>query len=557
MTRDEQFKILGIAPTYDAREIKRAYAKAAAGIHPEEQPEEWEKLHSAYKELLKTARTMPASPKKVVQSESPKPAPPVKETKKSEEYKPQPPVNETWKPDSPKKAPETAKTETTKKKPESETIVIPDELNPEEILGMDEYDLYCAGLLEGNRSVEEVKAAARERITKESEKEAGKKAEEAAEKAARIVAEKEAKRKQLDEMKKDIEEDAEEKARKLAKKTLEKSQPATDLYNEIYRKKVAEYEGSKKMESAISGIVAQSKVYSEKEKNVKELINLLKKVPSPHASFYGKTGINEEPLQEIRKHEQYFEALDFPVFLKQFEMIIKDCYYPEKIAGELLDDITRYKAYEPVGMGVRKKKVYEEEKNQNCERLTGILTKKIAEIKELTKDKLKGEFYKGKFLTWLFRDEYNLYDYVRYGGSYKVDKGMEYFIRKDVKGYPCDMVLDGVTYHVRIINNTHKMTYVVEELMTSDYDTPEDCLTACENISDFYERNYKKHSFTRFLRQFTILMLDLLLLVAIGFLGMTILLDFFHIGMVIALAVTVIDVAFKIATVAAYDNRKR
>ena len=133
MTRDEQFKILGIAPTYDAREIKRAYAKAAAGIHPEEQPEEWEKLHSAYKELLKTARNIPtpkttttqnvsrsespkpaSSEKEITKPVTPKPVPPVKETRKTEEYKPQPPVNETWKPDSPKKAPEKAKTETTR-----------------------------------------------------------------------------------------------------------------------------------------------------------------------------------------------------------------------------------------------------------------------------------------------------------------------------------------------------------------------------------------------------------------------------------------------------------
>lgn len=49
------FRILEIEPTTDKKEIKRAYARLVKRYHPEEFPEEWEKIHGAYEQALKIA----------------------------------------------------------------------------------------------------------------------------------------------------------------------------------------------------------------------------------------------------------------------------------------------------------------------------------------------------------------------------------------------------------------------------------------------------------------------------------------------------------------------
>lgn len=49
------FRILEIEPTTDKKEIKRAYARLVKRYHPEEFPEEWEKIHDAYEQALKIA----------------------------------------------------------------------------------------------------------------------------------------------------------------------------------------------------------------------------------------------------------------------------------------------------------------------------------------------------------------------------------------------------------------------------------------------------------------------------------------------------------------------
>ena len=46
---------LGIDPTRDKREIKRAYAKMAARYHPEEQPEKFQEIYDAYEQALSYA----------------------------------------------------------------------------------------------------------------------------------------------------------------------------------------------------------------------------------------------------------------------------------------------------------------------------------------------------------------------------------------------------------------------------------------------------------------------------------------------------------------------
>ncbi len=43
-----KFAILDIAPTNNVYEVKKAYAKKIKKNHPEENPEEWEKIHDAY-----------------------------------------------------------------------------------------------------------------------------------------------------------------------------------------------------------------------------------------------------------------------------------------------------------------------------------------------------------------------------------------------------------------------------------------------------------------------------------------------------------------------------
>ena len=49
------FKVLGIEPTSDKKQIKKAYAKLAARYHPEEYPEQWKEIHEAYEAAIQFA----------------------------------------------------------------------------------------------------------------------------------------------------------------------------------------------------------------------------------------------------------------------------------------------------------------------------------------------------------------------------------------------------------------------------------------------------------------------------------------------------------------------
>ena len=53
--RDELYEILEMEPSNDPREIKRAYSRMIRKVHPEDNPEEWTKVHDAYEELIKYA----------------------------------------------------------------------------------------------------------------------------------------------------------------------------------------------------------------------------------------------------------------------------------------------------------------------------------------------------------------------------------------------------------------------------------------------------------------------------------------------------------------------
>ena len=52
--------ILGIPPTSDKRAIKKAYAAKCSACHPEEHPEEFDRLHKAYTAAVKIAARIPA-----------------------------------------------------------------------------------------------------------------------------------------------------------------------------------------------------------------------------------------------------------------------------------------------------------------------------------------------------------------------------------------------------------------------------------------------------------------------------------------------------------------
>ena len=50
---NEAYRILGIEPGSDIKEVKKAYASLIKQYHPEENPEEWRKIHDAYTFLSK------------------------------------------------------------------------------------------------------------------------------------------------------------------------------------------------------------------------------------------------------------------------------------------------------------------------------------------------------------------------------------------------------------------------------------------------------------------------------------------------------------------------
>lgn len=50
--------ILGIEPTQNKKEIKKAYAKMAKVYHPETHPEQFEQLQEAYQKLWNTLKAI-------------------------------------------------------------------------------------------------------------------------------------------------------------------------------------------------------------------------------------------------------------------------------------------------------------------------------------------------------------------------------------------------------------------------------------------------------------------------------------------------------------------
>ena len=50
-------RVLGIQETTDQRAIKKAYAVLARKYHPEEDPEEFKRIHQAYEEALEYAKS--------------------------------------------------------------------------------------------------------------------------------------------------------------------------------------------------------------------------------------------------------------------------------------------------------------------------------------------------------------------------------------------------------------------------------------------------------------------------------------------------------------------
>ena len=61
------WEILGISPTTDLAAIRHAYAEKTRTCHPEEDPEGFDKLHTAFQEATQYARrsrrSAPAAPK--------------------------------------------------------------------------------------------------------------------------------------------------------------------------------------------------------------------------------------------------------------------------------------------------------------------------------------------------------------------------------------------------------------------------------------------------------------------------------------------------------------
>ena len=60
MMAETIWDILGIPPTSDKRAIKKAYAAKCSACHPEEHPEEFDRLHKAYTAAVKIAARIPA-----------------------------------------------------------------------------------------------------------------------------------------------------------------------------------------------------------------------------------------------------------------------------------------------------------------------------------------------------------------------------------------------------------------------------------------------------------------------------------------------------------------
>lgn len=72
--------ILGIEQTSKLEIIKNAYAEKSKLHHPEDEPEQFQKIHEAYREAIKLAKTLP---KKEIEHQSKRIKPPILQFKRS------------------------------------------------------------------------------------------------------------------------------------------------------------------------------------------------------------------------------------------------------------------------------------------------------------------------------------------------------------------------------------------------------------------------------------------------------------------------------------------
>ena len=364
--REEQFKLLELEPTSDAREIKRAYAKMAAKVHPEEQPEKWEQIHAAYLSLLDDANRR--SGKGVVSKNS----------------------------------------------ATSGIVLTPPGMSPSEIL---------------------------------------------------------------------------EKHEKTKGKGNNKPQE-----NEL--------------DSAMEKLVADSSEYAASKEKLEEVIRIMKNIPTTKAPFCGKLPMNADAYRQMISLESFQNALKDSYFKQQYDKIMECCITPEE------------------------------------------------EKKLSVKHPLRGLIHHNKFFFWLFRDTYNLYDYVRYGDAkYDIDYDSEIRIDKNKKGYRCELTIGGIIYSVLCIYHIQYSTFNIGGLWTADYASPEDCLSACLAVSNHFEKQYKKHCVLRFLRQFVLLLFELLLGVSI--IGAFVLIPFKKIefGVPIMIGIMTLNLIYKMTTVMGYNKK--
>ncbi|MCR4813954.1 MAG: hypothetical protein K5879_03915 [Lachnospiraceae bacterium] len=288
------------------------------------------------------------------------------------------------------------------------------------------------------------------------------------------------------------------------------------------------------LDREIDRLVKDSFEYESRKEQLKQVSKILKNVPSVKASFYGYLGVNESEVKELISREDFTNALSYPEFRTQLELVLEECFYPGRIADEILEKI-------PEG-------------SAEYDALKEILLKKKERAKELSKSHFKKKLYGDGFINWICRDHYNLRDYVGKRDLCRINQSTKTFAKKGFNRCRCELTLDGVNYPVFILHNINNTTNHMERLCSSAYETPEDALRACMEISEHYEKRWEKHKFLRFLRQFMIVLLDLSIAVSGVFALILMGFDVLHLGVIIVIFSVVADTVYKIATVMALET---